>query len=260
MREEVVARRRVPDGGPFRWAELGPVPDLYFEDELFLDGRVYPSLTRPDALRYYAFRLGETVEADGRRYLDLAVIPRRGGLLAGRVRVVDSLLVVAEADLRTDGSVSAGPVDAFDAAYRWRYGPAPAGPAPGRLGLAAPPVRPVGLGDRQPARLPRAPGPLPPDDGAGPGPARGPGRGGRARPPLAEPARRLRRATPIFRTGRNALPLDSLETAAWESDRVRRSSLADLLKRQEGIGISFGGLAGLFGGALSADVEGEDDD
>ena len=62
----------------------------------------------------------------------------------------------------------------------------------------------------------------------------------------------------IFRTGRAGLPFDSLEVAAYESEWVRRSSLAELLKPQEGLS-----LGGLFGAALSlagVDIEGEDDD
>ena len=59
---------------------------------LILGDQLSPNLSSlkaaPDALRHYAFRLGETVDAGGRRYLDLAVIPRRAGLVAGRVRVV----------------------------------------------------------------------------------------------------------------------------------------------------------------------------
>ena len=54
------------------------------------------------------------------------------------------------------------------------------------------------------------------------------------------------------------LPFDSLEVVANESERIRRSELADLLKPQEGLS-----LGGLFGAALSlagVDVEGEDDD
>ena len=62
----------------------------------------------------------------------------------------------------------------------------------------------------------------------------------------------------IFRAGRAALPFDSLEVVANESEWIRRSELADLLKPQEGLS-----LGGLFGAALSlagVDVEGEDDD
>ncbi len=100
LREEIVARRRRPDGGPFRWADVGAVPDLLFEDWLTLDGQRIMAPGHPDAIGAYAFRLGETVEVDGMRMLDLAVVPRRPGLLSGRIRVVDSLWVVAEADLR----------------------------------------------------------------------------------------------------------------------------------------------------------------
>ena len=259
LREEVVARRRRPDGGPFRWASLGPIPDLYFEDDLLLDGRVIPSPTRADALDYYAFRLGETVEADGLRYLDLAVIPRRAGLLTGRIRIVDTLLVVAEAELRADPGGRAGAVDFFDADYRWAYRPAWAGDAladsawlphrfdrRGQVTVNQPGYRVPNVRFRQTTVLdlvvPQARGQL-----------AGPGR--RWRSP-----RGVYGGQEVFRVGRNLVPLDSLERVADTSEHIRRSRLADLLKRQEGIGISVGVFGGLVGASAGGRVEGEDDD
>ena len=257
LREEVVARRRRPDGGPFRWARLGPIPDLYLEDELLLDGRLIPSPTRADALDNYAFRLGETVEADGLRYLDLAVIPRRGGLLSGRIRVVDTLLVIAEAELRADWGGRAGPVDDFDASYRWAYRPAWAGAALG--GTVWLPYR----WDRQGQVAANLPGYRVPRvrfrqttvlDLVVP----------QSRGELAGPGRRWRNprgvygGQEVFRVGRTLVPLDSLERVADSSDRIRQSRLADLLRRQEGIGL------GIFGQALTGltgtQIEAEDDD
>ena len=256
LREEVVARRRRPDGGPFRWARVGPLADLYFEDALLLDGRVYPSPTRADALRNYAFRLGETVEADGRRYLDLAVIPRRVGLLAGRIRIVDTLLVIAEADLRADPGPRGGPVDDFDARYRWSYAPAWTNDAladsvwlprrfdrEGQVTVNLPGNRVPRVRFRQTTVLELVV----------------PGVRGQA----ADLGRRylnprgVYAGYEIFRTGRSRLPLDSLETVAWESETVRRARLADLLRRQEGIGLSVFGLA--LSKLSGTDVEGEDD-
>ena len=257
LREEVVARRRRPDGGPFQWARLGPIPDLYFEDVLLLDGRLIPSPTRVDALDNYAFRLGETVEADGLLYLHLAVIPRRGGLLAGRIRIVDTLLVIAEAELRADPTPPAVPVDSFDASYRWTYRSVWADDAladsvwlPYRFdrqgqvtvnltGYRVPRVR-----FRQTTIL----------DLVVP----------RARGELADPGRRWRNprgvygGQEIFRTGRNQLPLDSLEIVADESVLNRRSRLADVLKRQEGIGIGIFGMP--LRGLTGTQIEGEDDE
>ena len=260
LREEVVARRRLPDGGPFKWARMAPVPDLYFEDLLALDGRVLPSITHPDALRYYAFRLGETMEAGGRRYLDLAVIPRRGGLAAGRVRVVDTLLVVAEAELRLDAVATAPPVDALDAEYRWEYAPADAGAAlgdsvwlprrfdrEGAVTVTVPGNRVPTVRFRQTSVVDLV---LP----GAPGAAADLGR--RYRSPRGVYAGRE-----VYRAGRRALPLDSLEVAVDTSDRVRRSTLAELLPRQEGLGFSLGpisAIAKLLGAGF--DVEGDDDD
>ena len=260
LREEVVARRRLPDGGPFKWARMSPVPDPYFEDRLALDGRVIPSITHPDALRYYAFRLGETMEADGRRYLDLAVIPRRGGLVAGRVRVVDTLLVIAEAELRLDAGPTAPPVDALDATYRWAYAPADAGAAlgdsawlprrfdrEGSVTVTVPGNRVPRVRFRQTTVLDLV---LP----GAPGAAADLGR--RYRSP-----RGVYAGAEVYRAGRRALPLDSLEVAVVTSDRVRRSTLAELLPRQEGIGFSLGpvsAIAKLLGAGF--DVEGDDDE
>ncbi|WP_420454168.1 carboxypeptidase-like regulatory domain-containing protein [Rubrivirga sp.] len=252
LQEEVVARRRLPDGGPFRWAGLEPLPDLYFEDQLWLDGRTIPSPTRADALDHYAFRLGETVEMDGLRYLDLAVIPRRGGLVAGRIRVVDSLFVIAEADLRSDFSPG-GSVDLFDATYRWTYEPVWTSRA-----LADSVWLPRRF-DREGTVVVNIPGNRVPQvrfrqttllDVVLPG-VRGEAwrLGRRYRNPRGAYA-----GTEIFRAGRAALPFDSLEVAANESDWIRRAELADLLKPQEGIGFS------IFGLRPGADVEGQDDD
>ena len=129
VREDVVARRRVPDGRPYRYADAVGVVDPYWDPEIELGGRRVPGPAHPDALEHYAFRLGETVEAGGRRYLDLAVIPRRGGLPRGRIRVVDSLLVVAEAELRLDPFRAGATVPLYQEAVTVRYAPAPGRPA-----------------------------------------------------------------------------------------------------------------------------------
>lgn len=257
LQEEVVARHRVPDGGPFRWARMGPIPDLYLENTLWLDGRAIPSPTRPDALENYAFRLGETVDADGLRYLDLAVIPRRNGLLAGRIRVVDTLFVIAEADLRLVPSRLSGVVDDFDASYRWTYAPTWAGAAlgdslwlprefrrEGRITVSLPGYRVPTVRFRQASLV----------DLVVPGiPGQAARLGRRYRNPRA-----VYDGRDVYRVGRSALPLDSLEVAADESDRLRRADLKDLLKRQEGIGFAIG-LPGL-NRAFQPDIEGEDDD
>ncbi|MFN3595696.1 MAG: hypothetical protein ACK41D_00320 [Rubricoccaceae bacterium] len=121
-RELVVARHRLPAGGPYRYADAEPFPDFFFEHELWLEGRRVPGPAHPDALRYYRFRIGETVEEGGRRFVELAVLPRQTGLLSGRVRVVDSLLVIAEAELRLQRSGPA-PVGGLEATYRAWFSP-----------------------------------------------------------------------------------------------------------------------------------------
>jgi len=258
MQEEVVARRRRPFGGPFRWAALEPIPDIYFEDFLVLDGRAIPSPTRHDALEHYAFRLGETVEMDGRRYLDLAVIPRRGGLVTGRIRVVDTLLVIAEVDLRADFPAT-GVVASFDARNRWTYAPVWASGAlqdsvwfpqrfdrEGRVTVSFPGNRIPTVAFRQTSIVDLV---RPFDRGE----AAALGR--RYRNPRGAYA-----GFEIFRAGRTALPFDSLEVVANESEWIEQSTLAELLKPQEGIGISFGIFGGALSRAVGADVEGSDDD
>ena len=235
----------------------GPLTDLYLEDALLLDGRVYPSPTRADALQNYAFRLGETVEADGRRYLDLAVLPRRGGLLSGRIRIVDTLLVIAEADLRVEPGGRGGPRRRLRrVATDGRYAPVWSGDAladsvwlprrfdrEGQVTVNLPGNRVPRVRFRQTTIL----------DLVVPG-IRGQvaGLGRRYYNP-----RDVYAGYEIFRAGRSLMPLDSLETVAYESEMVRRASLADLLRRQEGIGFSLFGAS--LGGLIGADVEGEDE-
>jgi hypothetical protein len=123
-REEVVARRRVPEGRPFAHAGLDAVPDLFLDDEVVLDGVRYPTPTHPRALDLYDVRLGEVTVADGRRLFDIALAPRGGRGLQGRIRVVDTLFVLAEAELRPAAGAL---VTAFDATYRVRFSPAAEG-------------------------------------------------------------------------------------------------------------------------------------
>ena len=258
LREEVVARRRVPDLGPFRFAREGPLPDLYFEDALALDGRTVVSPTHPDAIASYAFRLGETFEADGVRYLDLAILPRRGGLLAGRIRIVDSLFVIAEADLRVDGGGPGGAVQQFDAAYRWTYAAAwtdaslrdslwlPARfEREGRVTAGVPGVQLPTVAFRQVTvvtlSVPR--GALPVET-----------RGARFRNP-----RGVYGGAEVFRAARNAVPLDSLESVADTSPRLRRAdNWRALVPPQTGFTIALG-IPG-FTRAVGMDLEGEDDE
>lgn len=258
LREEVVARRRVPALGPFRFAREGPLPDLYFEDALALDGRSVVSPTHPEAIASYAFRLGETFEADGVRYLDLAVVPRRGGLLAGRIRIVDSLFVIAEADLRVDGGGPAGAVQQFDAAYRWTYAPAWTDAAlrdsiwlparferEGRVTVGVPGVQIPTVAFRQTSvvtlMVPR--GALPVET-----------RGARYRNP-----RGVYQGQEVFFAGRSVVPLDSLEAVADTSPRLRRAeSWRPLLPPQTGLTLALG-IPG-FTRAVGMDLEGEDDE
>ena len=257
VREEVVARRRVP-ARPFRYAPLRPVPDLYFEDLLWLDGpSPIPSPTAPDALANYAFRLGETVEADGRRYLDLAVVPRRGGLVAGRIRVVDSLFVIAEADLRLDRVATLAPVRDVDASYRWSFASVYTDAAladsvwlpqaftrEGTVTVGVPGATIPTVRFRQTSRLtlvvPR--GDLPVET-----------LGRRYRNP-----RGVYTGTSPMRAGRRALPLDRHETAADTTRRLRTAAWRDLLRPQTGIQFSVG-VPGFTRG-LGLDLDGDDDE
>ncbi|MEO0556945.1 MAG: carboxypeptidase-like regulatory domain-containing protein [Bacteroidota bacterium] len=258
-REEVVARRRLPDGGPFRWARLDPIPDLYFEDVMLLDRRPVMSPTHPQSIDHYAFRLGETVEAEGRRFLEIAVIPRRGGLLRGRIRIVDSLFVIASAELRAEPDRRGG-VDDFQAAYEWTFTPAEGHPTLGdslwlpseylREGSVSPTTRVPRVRFRQRSWLTlRVPGVLLPIDT----------RARRYRNPVGVYGGRE-----SFQAVRDAFPLDDLEVAADTLSLLRSASLSSMLPPQEGIGIAIGppGLMGLIPGLRRMsrpDVEGEDD-
>ena len=119
--EEVGARRRIPAGGPFTYADLAPVPDVYFEDGLRLDGTSAPGPLSPRAFDDYTFLVGEPVRRGGLAMIEVVFSPRRAGLWSGRLRVVDSLFVVAEAEFRPptgpDGTTT------FDATYRVAFAP-----------------------------------------------------------------------------------------------------------------------------------------
>ena len=255
--EEVVARRRLPAGGPFRWARPGPLPDLYLDDLLALDGQRVPSPFAPDALDHYAFRLGETVEAGGLRFLDVAVVPRRGGLVAGRIRIVDTLLVVAEADLRLDGGRPAD-ADLFDAAYRWTYAPVYADDAlRDSLWLPATFTREGSVTVNLPGnRIPtvrfrqRSVFTL-----VVPGNVGEAARFGRRYGSAGGGAQGVYGGREVYALGRRALPLDSLERVVDTDPRFRRMSLQEMLPPQDGIG--FGGLLGLL--RLAPSLEGEDE-
>ena len=252
LAEEVVARRRLPAGGPFRWAALNPVPDLYLDDALALEGASVPSPFAPDALANYAFRLGETVDAGGLRFLDVAVVPRRGGLVAGRIRVVDTLLVVAEASLRLDGLPPAG-TDLFSADYAWTYAPVYADDLlrdslwmprtfarEGSVTVNLPGYRIPTVRFRQTSVLtltvpgfPGASADFPRRYGSRAGVY-----GGRE----------------VYARGRREAPLDSLARQVDTDPRFLRTTLAEMLPPQEGL--QFGGYLKLLG--LIPSIEGED--
>lgn len=128
--EEVVARRRVPDGGPFLHADLAPVPDFFFEDVVELDGRRFIGPAHPDVLDVYDVLIGERLEAGGRRLIDIAFTPRgpRADAFTGRVRVVDSLFVFAEVELRPAAALTGGYREQFEVTYAVRFSPS-LGPA-----------------------------------------------------------------------------------------------------------------------------------
>lgn len=122
-REEVVARRRRPEGKPFAYAGPEAVPDFFFADEVQLDGQTLPTPTHPDALDLYDFKIGGVTEEAGRRLIDIAVLPTRRELLVGRVRVVDSLFVLADADLRLADPSRGGVITDYEATYRVTFTP-----------------------------------------------------------------------------------------------------------------------------------------
>lgn len=257
LREEVVSRRRRPDGGPFRWADTGPVPDVLFEDWLWLDGQRVMSPSHPDAIEKYAFRLGETIEREGVRLLDLAVVPRESGLLAGRIRVVDSLWVVAEADLRAPFGPEGSAVQGFDVEHHWRYASVWGGSRL-RDSLWLPTYyRREGSVD---AGVPGYDLPLvrfrqqswisTPRLGAR---AEDVTTTSRYRNPSA-----LYAGTDVYALARSTAPLDSLEAKADSSALLGRVALKEMLKPQEGLTFTLFGIPAV-SKILGFDVEGSDD-
>ena len=252
-REEVVARRRRPAGGPFIWAPPGPFPDLYLDDVLTLDGQRVASPFAPDALRNYAFRIGETRDAAGERRLDIAVLPKRPGLVAGRIQLVDTLFAVSEAELRLDGVRPDG-ADLFDVTYRWTYAPVYADDAlrdslwlparfvrEGTVTVNLPGYRVPTVRFRQQS-VPTLAVPHAPGEATGFGRRYG-SQGG------------VYAGADVYALGRRALPLDSLERVIDTDVRFQRARLRELLVAQEGL--QFGGLLGLLGGG--ARIEGTDE-
>jgi len=124
VREEAVARRRVPAGGPFRYADAEAVPDPYFENVLTLDGQRFVSPAHPEALRYYTFSEGPAYDSLGRRFVDITLQPLRAqpGFLVGRIRVVLPELMIADIEMRPVGNARADVRD-FEAVYRVQYAP-----------------------------------------------------------------------------------------------------------------------------------------
>lgn len=257
LREEVVSRRRRPDGGPFRWADTGPIPDVLFEDWLWLDGQRIMGPGHPDAIQNYAFRLGETVEEDGLRFLELAVVPRERGLLAGRIRVVDTLWVVAEAHLRAPFGASGTSVQGFDAEHHWEYGSIWAGDRlrdsvwlptvyrrEGRVDVGVPgyDVPLVRFRQYSAISLHRL----------------GARRGDLTIRTRYRNPRGVYGGTDIYQFARSLAPLDSLESVADTSAALGRVRLGDMLRPQEGLQISFFGINALRS-LLGFSVEGSDD-
>ncbi|MEM8558787.1 MAG: carboxypeptidase regulatory-like domain-containing protein, partial [Bacteroidota bacterium] len=131
-REIVLARHRRPAGRAFRYADIVPVPDFYLDDEVVLDGFRFIGPTHPDALDVYDFRVGDRIEKDGRVLWEVSVRPRSAlaSAFEGRLRVVDSVFVLAEAELRPSVTLKKEPpVEAWAATYRQTFAPAPGAPA-----------------------------------------------------------------------------------------------------------------------------------
>ncbi|MEM8601229.1 MAG: hypothetical protein AAGF99_15025, partial [Bacteroidota bacterium] len=126
-REIVLARHRRPGGRAFRYAEVVPVPDFYLDDEVVVDGFRFIGPTHPDALSVYTFRVGDRIEEDGRVLWEVSVRPRSplASAFEGRLRVVDSLYVLAEVELRPSATLEKEPpVQDWAATYRQTFAPA----------------------------------------------------------------------------------------------------------------------------------------
>lgn len=126
-REEVLARRRTPEGGPFAYADAEAMPDPYLEDVLEIDGLRLVSPTHPAAFELYDYTVGsEETDASGRRTVDVTVQPKasRRDLVSGALRIVLPDLALASADLRPSGwPGERAYVRTGDVAYRVAYAP-----------------------------------------------------------------------------------------------------------------------------------------
>ncbi len=128
-REEVVARRRLPDGGPLRFADADGLPDVFFEDVLILDGAAYLSPTHPDAIGAYQFLLGSRVDSLGREWAEMSFrpserFPRGIRPLFGRLVVALPDAMIAEAEMRPVDDPPLPNLDTFSGSYHAWYAPA----------------------------------------------------------------------------------------------------------------------------------------
>jgi hypothetical protein len=125
-REEVVARRRVPAGGPLRFADADALPDVSFEDLLVIDGGVYLSPTHPEAVGAYGFRLGSQWDSLGVGWAEMSFrpserFPRGVRPLFGRLVVSLADRMIVEAELRPVDDPPLPGVDVFAGSYHVWY-------------------------------------------------------------------------------------------------------------------------------------------
>ncbi len=128
-REEVVARRRLPEGGPLRFADADGLPDVFFEDVLILDGARYLSPTHPDAIGAYQFLLGSRIDSLGMEWAEMSFrpgerFPRGIRPLFGRLVVALPAAMIAEAEMRPVDDPPLPNLDTFSGTYHAWYTPA----------------------------------------------------------------------------------------------------------------------------------------
>jgi len=123
-REVQLYRRQTTNiGEDQNFAGVRFLPNFY-DDNIMVAGYNMVGITHPDALRYYDFRLLETLQIDGQPVYKIDVIPKRRlqPLFYGTAFVLGSEYALLEVNLKPNEVVSfPPPVQEFDLAYRQQY-------------------------------------------------------------------------------------------------------------------------------------------
>lgn len=123
-REVQLFRRQTTNiGADQNFAGVRFLPNFY-DDNITIAGYNVVGITNPNALRYYDFRLLETLQIDGEPVYKIEVIPKRRlqPLFEGVAYVLGSEYALLEVDVKPNDVVNfPPPVQEFDLSYRQQF-------------------------------------------------------------------------------------------------------------------------------------------